>query len=163
MDYIIVVQCKYLQMMMAYAIFKEDSARATSHIEQFNEQFHTFAEIFENVTNSVYKCGRKIVLEKPTAKVIPSLKESAQCSSIDQDDTLHAFLAKFNLMDLEDNFRRKNITLEDVLEMDKEEMEEVGIKAYKQRKLLWRAIQGHLAGGIKYSIKINNTYMYIFL
>ena len=60
-------------MMIAYAIFKGDSARATSHIEQFNEQYQTFADIFENVTNSVYKCGRKIVLEKPTAKVFPTL------------------------------------------------------------------------------------------
>eukprot|EP00090_Calanus_glacialis_P011388 TRINITY_DN19798_c0_g1_i1.p1 TRINITY_DN19798_c0_g1~~TRINITY_DN19798_c0_g1_i1.p1 ORF type:complete len:442 (+),score=97.33 TRINITY_DN19798_c0_g1_i1:402-1727(+) len=92
------------------------------------------------------KCGRKIALEKPTATVVPTLKESAQCSSVDQNDNLHAFLSKFDLMDLEEIFQRQNITLEDVLEMDKEEMREVGIKAYKQRKLLWRAIQDQLAG-----------------
>ena len=149
MDYIIIVLSKYLQMMTAYNIFKEDPERVNSQFELFNEQYKSFVDIFEKVTNVRYKPGDKPILEKPIAKVSPMSKVSKQKTSFPSNSELRSFLLNYDLIVLEEKLTRKNITLEDVLEMDKAEIEEVGITSYKHRKLLWRAIQDHLAGGIK--------------
>ena len=64
LDYFVVVLSKYLQMMVSYQIFKENSVKLTSHFEQFNKWYGSFADIFEEVTNSPYKPGCKAELEE---------------------------------------------------------------------------------------------------
>ena len=53
MDYIVVVLSKYLQMMVSYYIFREDSARVTSQFEQFNEHFE---KNFKYFCKSYWNC-----------------------------------------------------------------------------------------------------------
>lgn len=147
MDYIVIVISKYLQMMVAYAIFKEDSERVTSQFELFNEQYSSFVDIFKKVTNLVYKPGSEIVHQKPIAKVSPMSDGRPHKKSDASNRELESFLLKYGLVMLGETFQKKNINFEDVLDMDKDEMEEVGITSYKHRKLLWRAIQNHTAEG----------------
>lgn len=147
MDYIVVVLSKYLQMMVSYYIFREDSARVTSQFEQFNEHFENFSNIFAKVTGTAYRPGCKLICQKPIEKMTHLAKAPEQNARKQLSSDLHTFLMKNDLTDLEDIFQRKSIELDDVLEMDKNEIEEVGIKTYKQRKHLWRAIQDHIAGG----------------
>ena len=57
---------------------------------------------------------------------------------------LRIFLEQFSLLELEADLLRKGIILEDILKMDDDEMLEAGIKAYRHRKKLLRAIREHL-------------------
>ena len=102
MDYIIIVLSKYLQMMTAYNIFKEDAERVNSQFELFNEQYKSFADIFEKVTNICYKPGDKLILEKPIAKVSPMSKVSKQKTSFPSNSELRSFLLSYDLIVLEE-------------------------------------------------------------
>ena len=64
LDYFTVVLIQYLQMMVSYHIFMEDSTGVTSHFEQFNHLYGHFAEIFKAVTKKVYTPGCKDEVEK---------------------------------------------------------------------------------------------------
>ena len=146
MDYIIVVLGKYLQMMVAYNIFKEDSVEVSAQFEQFNMHYENLAAVFEDVTNDVYKPGVQISCEKPVAKVLPVPRDSKIARNVVNPE-FNAFLEKYNLTDLEEMLEENGVTLDDVLEMDREEIKLLGIKAYRQRKLLFEAIQDHLQQG----------------
>ena len=142
MDYIVIVLGKYLQMMSSYYIFKEDSERVTAQFEQFNNHFQKYSEIFEKITGRKYRPGEDISYKKPTAKVSPlKTKRPEEDSSNQLNTNLITFLRRYNLMALKEVFQRQSIDLEDVLGMQKDEMEEIGITTFKLRKKLWAAIQ----------------------
>jgi len=147
MDYVVVVMGKYLQIMVAYNIHKEESAQVTALFEQFNVNYQSLETIFVEITGIKYNPGIKNEIQKPIARVFPLSKGVKEDTSqaLTMND-LHDFLAKHDLIRLEEFFNKKDITFDDVLEMDMEEMELVGIKPYKNRKFLWKAIQDHLAG-----------------
>ena len=142
LDYIVIVLGKYLQMMSSYYIFKEDSERVTAQFEQFNSHFQKYSEIFEKITGRKYKPGEEISYKKPTAKVSPLMTKKPEEDTSNQLNTnLLTFLHRYNLMALKEVFQRQSIDLEDVLGMQKDEMEEIGITTFKLRKQLWAAIQ----------------------
>ena len=45
MEYVVLVKGKYLQMLSAYSIFKEDPEQVTEHFEQFNSD--TYARLLK--------------------------------------------------------------------------------------------------------------------
>ena len=49
---------------------------------------------------------------------------------------LCCFLHAYNLLDLQELLLGKGVELHDVLQMDSDEMEDIGIKVYKLRKRL---------------------------
>ena len=74
MDYVFFVLGKYLQMMVAYSIFKEDQERVTVLFESFNGHIAKLNNAFLEVTGEVFKPGREISLPstKPEARVRPT-------------------------------------------------------------------------------------------
>ena len=51
MDYVLAVMGKYLQMLVAYSISKEDPDQVADHFEQFNKDFDQMCQAFREVTN----------------------------------------------------------------------------------------------------------------
>ena len=154
MDYIVVVLGKYLQMMVAYYIFKEEPDRVTSQFEHFNEQYAKLVRVFEKVTGRAYKPGQKSVA---TVKPIPRPANHKAAPALPPNLELNDFLEKNGISGLRELFAQQGITLEDVLEMDKSEVEDLGIPLYRDRKLLLRAIQNHKEENGKYSM-----FLYIY-
>ena len=75
MEYVLLVLAKYLQMMVAYSIFKEDQDRVTILFETFNRHFTKLNQVFEEVTGEPFKPGQEITLpSKPVAPVKPTLR-----------------------------------------------------------------------------------------
>jgi hypothetical protein len=142
MEYVIIVLGKYLQMMVAYSIFKEDPARVTTLFEQFNEKYTKLCEVFQEVTHEGFKPGQQVVAKKPVAPVKPTQRAMPELGVSSKDrEQLQSFLERNSLLELQDVFLKKGVTLEDVLQMDDKEMEAIGIKAYKIRKQLHGAIR----------------------
>ena len=80
MKYVVIVQGKYLQMLVAYSIFKEDSDQVTDHFEQ-----HIWWKSVLNcskwsvtwsLTSQVFKAGMEVKALKPVAPVKPTQWQS---------------------------------------------------------------------------------------
>ena len=68
MDYVVVVMGKYLQMLVAHSIFKEEPDRVTDHFEEFNGDFYKVCDVFKVVTDQVFMAGQTVDLVKPILK-----------------------------------------------------------------------------------------------
>merc|ERR1712013_653485 len=76
-------------------------------------------------------------------KPIPRPANHKAAPALPPNLELNDFLENNGISSLREFFLQKGITLDDVLEMDKNEVEELGIPLYRDRKLLLRAIQNH--------------------
>ena len=57
LEYVLMALAKYLQITVAYSIFKGEPQKATDHFEQFNEQFENLCEVFQEVTHRSFISG----------------------------------------------------------------------------------------------------------
>ena len=143
MDYILVVMGKYLQMLVAHSIFKEEPDRVTDYFEQFNNDFYKVCDVFKMVTNQVFKAGQEVEMLKPVAPVRPIQRASKPEMGVSENERskLQQFLERHGLQELLATFLKEGVTLDDVLEMTDKDMKDLGIKAYGQRKRLLRVIE----------------------
>ena len=145
MEYVLLVLAKYLQMMVAYSIFKEDQDRVTILFETFNRHFAKLNQVFEEVTGEAFKAGQEITLpSKPVAPVKPvprNIKPVLQVSN-EERRKLQVFLERHQLEELTDVFQREGVTLNDVLSMNDDDMKDIGIGTFSLRRSLKMAIRG---------------------
>jgi hypothetical protein len=142
LEYVVVVLAKYLQMMVAYEIHRQKTEWVTAQFEQFNMNYNELVHIFAQITGEQFKPGAKPAPQKRVAAVRPVPRKVEDRSG----QQLQAFLGKCSLGHLGEGLGRRGVTLEDLLEIsDDEEMMSVGIKAYKDRKKLQKAIHEHKA------------------
>ena len=96
MDYVVVVMGKYLQMLVAHSIFKEEPDRVTDHFEEFNRDFYKVCDVFKVVTDQVFMAGQEVRLVKPI------LKESKAELGLSDNErvTLQQFLELHDLQEL---------------------------------------------------------------
>ena len=148
MDYVVVVMGKYLQMLVAHSIFKEEPDRVTDHFEEFNRDFYKVCDVFKEVTDQVFIAGQEVEVAKPVALVKPIQRESKAelCVSDNERVTLQQFLEMHDLQELFTIFVKEGVAMHDVLEMTDKDMKDLGIKTYSLRKRLLRVIEGEEAG-----------------
>ena len=60
MEYVLAVMGKYLQMVAAYSIFKEDPDQVADHFDQFNRDFDQICKAFKEVTSHTFKAGQEV-------------------------------------------------------------------------------------------------------
>ena len=141
------VKAKYLQMRVAYSIYKEEPDRVTEHFERFNKDFEQLRQVFKEVTHQEYKPGQEVKMPKPLAPVKPIPRESKpplpqqQTLSIQERSDMEQFLGRHQLQELLQIFTKEGITLADVLEMTEETMKEVGVIKFALRKRLVGAVR----------------------
>jgi len=151
MEYILAVTSKYLQMLVAYSIFKEDPDQVADHFEQFNRNFEQMCRAFKEVTNQTFKAGqdvealKPVARVKPTGPVKPTHRESKQELGLTdlEKAELQQFFVGHGLQGLLGIFLKEGVALDDVLEMTDTEMKELGITAFSHRKRLLKVIEGH--------------------
>ena len=148
-DYVVIVRGKYLQMVVAYSIHKEEPGRVTEHFERFNKDFNEVCGVFKEVTQLVYKPGQEVEIPKLVAPVKPIPREpkpqqhqlnQLQTLSRQEQAALEEFLGRHQLQELLQIFTREGVTLTDVLEMTEDNMKEVGITKYALRRRLLGAV-----------------------
>ena len=93
MDYVVVVMGKYLQMLVAHSIFKEEPDRVTDHFEEFNGDFYKVCDVFKVVTDQVFVAGQEVRLVKPILKAELGLSDNERV-------TLQQFLELHDLQEL---------------------------------------------------------------
>ena len=144
MEFVLAVMSKYLQMMSAYSIYKEEPDEVAKHFEHFNEDYEEICKVFKELTSLEFKAGQEVKLLKPVAPVKPVPRESkSDCGLSDLERTkLQKFLETHGLQELLNLFLKEGVELDDVLQMTDDEMKELGIKSYKLRKSLLRATTG---------------------
>ena len=142
MDYVLAVMGKYLQMLVAYSISKEDPDQVADHFEQFNKDFDQMCRAFKEVTNQTFQAGQGV--QMPMAPLKPILREpKAELGLSDEErGKLQQFLERHNLQELLAIFLKEGVALNDVFEMTDKEMKDLGIQAYGPRKRLLKVIEG---------------------
>ena len=145
LENVVVVSGKYLQMSVAYNIHRNKIDNVTADFEKFNSDYFKMMEIFKEITGEDFKAGKEIRALPKVAAVKPVKRADSVDPEISdkQRKELHEFLRKNNLEELSERLVRLGVTLEDVLEMNDEDMRDVGIKSFKVRKQLRVAAQEH--------------------
>ena len=69
LEYVVMALAKYLQITVAYDIFKGDLEKISGHLELFNEHLEALAVVFRLVTNTEFQQLNKIST-LPTLQVI---------------------------------------------------------------------------------------------
>ena len=159
MEFVIAVKGKYLQMLAAYNIFKQDPDQVTLHFDQFNRDFYEMCSSFKEVTHHVFKAGQNIEMLKPVLPVRPVKRQPTLELGLSNNEAVRVeqFLQTHGLQELLQIFLRKGVAVDDILEMTKEEMEELGIKAYGLRKRLLRVIESQSQEGHNDSAQVHQT------
>ena len=135
MEYILAVTSKYLQMLVAYSIFKEDPDQVADHFEQFNRNFDQMCQAFKEVTNQTFQAGQEVEALKPVAPVKPIQRESKPDLGLSDNERvkLQQFLERHGLQELLSLFLKEGVALDDVLEMTDKEMKDLGVKKFNLR------------------------------
>ena len=147
MEYVVVVLGKYLQMSVAWAIFRGENEKIAAHFEQFNAQFTKLNEVFEEVTTEAFKPGEEVLMQQ-VAAVTPVKRDDMPSMRVSDSERfeLNRFLERAGLAGLQKMFLNRGVTLQDLRTMDDEEMEKVGVKLYKDRKCLRNTIAQQRGG-----------------
>ena len=145
MQYVVFVTGKYLQMMSAYSISKEDPDQVADHFEQFNCDYEEMCKAFKEVTSQTFQAGQKVETLRPVAPVKPIQRESKPELGLSDNERvkLQQFLEMHQLNELLPIFLKEGVALHDVLEMTDREMKNLGVSAYSLRKRLARVIEDH--------------------
>ena len=148
MDYVVVVMGKYLQMLVAHSIFKDEPDRVTDHFEEFNRDFYKVCNVFKEVTDQDFTAGQEVEVVKPVALVKPMVRESRVELGLSDNErvTLLQFLQRHSLQELLAIFLKEGVALQDLLQMTDNDMKNLGIRAYGLRKRLLRVIEEEKAG-----------------
>ena len=135
MEYILAVTSKYLQMLVAYSIFKEDPDQVADHFEQFNRNFDQMCQAFKEVTNQTFQAGQEVEALKPVAPVKPIQRESKPDLGLSDNERmkLQQFLERHGLQELLSLFLKEGVALDDVMEMTDTEMKDLGVKKFNLR------------------------------
>ena len=147
LHYIIVVQGKYLQMMVAYHINKKEPDSVTDDFEKFNNNYGKLLKYFEKVTGESFKPGDNLdIVDNVKAKNRMSIKRSPPPPRIietpktdEVDPDVMAFLQKLKLTELKDIFAKEALTMDDIKEMTNADLKDIGVNLYKQRKSILTA------------------------
>ena len=123
--YLIFICGKYLQMMVAYHISKEDPESLTSELQKFSENHQKMLSAFAKVN------GYELVLGK-----VPDPKVSQI------NPQVLNFLEALGLSELKSIFAEEESTVEDLLSMTNEDLKDIGIKKLNQRKKILNAKDG---------------------
>ena len=135
MEYILAVTSKYLQMLVAYSIFKEDPDQVADHFEQFNRNFDQMCQAFKEVTNQTFQAGQEVEALKPVAPVKPIQRESKPDLGLSDNERvkLQQFLERHGLQELLSLFLKEGVALDDVLEMTDKDLKDLGVNTYGVR------------------------------
>ena len=135
MEYILAVTSKYLQMLVAYSIFKEDPDQVADHFERFNRDFDQMCRAFKEVTNQTFQAGQEVEALKPVAPVKPVQRESKPELGLSDNERvkLQQFLERHGLQELLSLFLKEGVALDDVMEMTDKEMKDLGVKKFNLR------------------------------
>ena len=114
MDYIITVRSKMLLIITCYHAFNNANDQVSQAFKTFNDEYQEYLEAFKEVTECNYQPGTS--------------------------GTLLFHLTRWKLEELEPIFRREGVDFEDLLKMSREEMKEVGVDNFGQRKKLLEVI-----------------------
>ena len=135
MEYILAVTSKYLQMLVAYSIFKEDPDQVADHFERFNRDFDQMCQAFKEVTNQPFKAGQEVEALKPVAPVKPVQRESKPDLGLSDNERvkLQQFLERHGLQELLSLFLKEGVALDDVLEMTDKDLKDLGVNTYGVR------------------------------
>ena len=112
----------------------------------FNDQYYKLREVFQDVTQQVFKPGQEAVLEELRAEVMPVKMDDllflGRDSDADRAET-NRFLKMNNLEMLQKTFLDEGVILKDLYNMEIEEMKTVGVTMFADRKQLKAAVEAH--------------------
>ena len=148
--YVIVVIGKYLQMMVAYRVYNEQPNRVTDEFNRFNQKYEELVACYTDVTGLAFEAGNMPNPNSLKSKIGPmetklkSKNESPETTPTEIDPEVMSFLRDLNLTELIGIFQREQLTMEDILEMNNNELnsmlKSIGVEKFKQRKAIVQVI-----------------------
>ena len=137
---------KYLQMMVAYHVYNEEPDDVTDEFNRFNQNYEKLVSCFTDVTGLEFEAGNMPNPNSLKSKIGPmetklKLKNvSLGATPIEIDPEVLSFLRDLNLTELSGIFKREQLTVEDILDMNNHELQLIGVEKHKQRKAILQVI-----------------------
>ena len=144
--YVIVVIGKYLQMMVAYRVHNEELDSVTDEFNHFNQNIKKLVSCFTDVTGLKFKAGNIPSPKSLKSKIghmetkLKLKNESLGATPIEIDPEVMSALRDLNLTELSGIFKREQLTVEDILEMNNHDLQLIGVEKHKQRKAILKVI-----------------------
>ena len=140
--YIIVVLGKYLQMMVAYHIHKEDPDRVTKEFEFFNSNYEQLVFDFTDLTGLEFIPGNI-----PNPNVMKTKLKESLPKPVKLDPKIVTFLENLKLGELKKIFEKEELTMEELLEFSGDDLKEIGIRLIKHRKAILKGFEAFSQSG----------------
>ena len=145
--YVIIVLGKYLQMMVAYHVYNEELDGVTDEFNHFNQNYDKLVSHFTFVTGMAFEAGNipnpNILKSKlrPMATQLQLKDECLGATSIEIDPDVSCFLRDLKLTELSGIFKREQLTMKDIVEMNNNDLLLIGVEKHKQRKAILKACE----------------------
>ena len=132
LDYIVIVRAQVMLMTVSYHTFKNEGEDVCDALNAFNTDFESYVHDFKAITGYDYKPGKELQVKLPVAKsLLPETDSNAPTSA-----ELLNFLELHGLQNLQRLLENQGVEVDDLLTMTNQEMMDLGIKAYKDRRKL---------------------------
>ena len=146
--YVILTRSKYLQLMSAYFIFKNDTERVGVEFENFNNDFHDFLDSYRAVVGEDFSPSltpSSILIQtcqnNDAGRTLPDLTETGNGSQkCETRDEMQAFLHKLGLNDLHEMFVKEEITMELLPKLSDDDFKGIGVSKLGHRRKILEAV-----------------------
>lgn len=139
MKYILVVRAKYLQMIVVYSIFQYDAERVVNEFKAFNCHYDELLQAYEEVVGEQFNTETPFAYEHE-AGALPDVAQACYKTTSADEKQIQVFLQQINLLHLSDKFVKQGITMADIIELNDDELKEVGVAEFGYRRKIIKAI-----------------------
>merc|ERR1719427_2394233 len=151
LHYVIIVLAKYLQIMVAYHIHIEDTESVQQDFEKFDSSFQQITKNYQRVTGEEFIPGdipqiSEIKRQLRDARNIPDeVKENMTTTLYTIPSDVEKFLNDAGLTEFEETFTNEELSLDNILELNHDNLKEIGITKLGQRIRILKGIENFKA------------------
>ena len=160
MNYVFIVRAKYLQLITAYLIFKEDTERVGKEFEKFNDHHNQTLCIYQKVVGETYTPGKvpsselskacQIKKKGAIQNFMPDVTQTlgTNVQTHDGCTDIQNLLENIGLMECYPKFTEEKIFIDILIDMDDADLEKIGIKQFGYRKRIIIAAREYKQQGL---------------
>jgi hypothetical protein len=143
--YILVVRSRYLQISVAYHIYKKDAHHVASEFNCFNREYVELYQIFKEEIGCEFNpeqepTGELVKKCKDSKKVQPDITQSIELQGSSSEDPLKTFLKDIELPHLYEPLKKEEVSMKLLMVSDNKDLVHFGVEKSGNRLAILKAI-----------------------
>ena len=134
-NYVVMVRSKYLLLVSAFYMFRDDSQRVELEFKMFNDDFEKIMDLHDRMVCKDFSSGDNEVMADMETQTTPELPDIAKIA-IPNDMKLEMFLNELDLHHLYPKLVQEHVDYEALMICREKNLREIGLKVGERIKLL---------------------------